>query len=131
MDNGGFPPGAQYDSNAPYNEDINKPIRVDACVSVCLSKNFSTTTMSYEKTEDGDVDYQSIPEGAVYCSQFTIEEILNHYKAEIESKLKVYEVMVTKKGWKEFKYKEEYTFLRVMLRSIEGWTLDSQEIILE
>ena len=131
MSTGDFPPGAKYDSNAPYNEDINKSIKVDVCVSVCLSKNFSTVTMSYEKTEEGEVDYSSIPEGAIYSSQFNIEEILNHYKAEIESKLQKYEAMIAKKGWKDFEYKEEYIFVRVMLRSLDGWTLDSQEIVIE
>ena len=130
MNDGGFPPGAQYDSNAPYNKDINRSIQVNVCVSVCLSKNFSTTTVSYDKTEEGEVDHSSIPDGAVYSSQLTIEEILNYYKAEAESKIKKYDEMIAEKGWKDFEQKEDYTFTKVMLRSLEGWTLDSQELII-
>jgi hypothetical protein len=59
MSTGGYPLGAQYDSNAPYNETENPEIEVTVCVSVTYHKSFQIKVKDYEiideyADEDGE-----------------------------------------------------------------------------
>ncbi len=52
MSIGGYPLGAQYDPNAPYNQKDNPEIEVDVLVSITLSKSVKVRVSDY--ILDGD-----------------------------------------------------------------------------
>lgn len=49
MSTGGYPLGAEYDKNAPYNQPEPKDVEVEVCVSLCIHK-----TIKVKVPEDYD-----------------------------------------------------------------------------
>lgn len=47
-ESGYYPPGAEHDPKAPYNQKDPEPIEYNACVSICLSKSMQLITQDYE-----------------------------------------------------------------------------------
>ena len=47
FESGYYPPGAQYDSSAPYNEEKQKEVEVEVTVSVTLSKTLKVRLDDY------------------------------------------------------------------------------------
>ena len=67
-ESGYYPPGAEYDSNAPWNQVDNPEREIEVTVSVTLSKTVKIKVSDYEitdsgKDEDGeyfeDIDYSN------------------------------------------------------------------------
>lgn len=63
-----YPPGAKYDSNAPWNEEHKTPREIEVAVSITLSKTIKIQVADYQeeylgKDEDGypilEVNYDS------------------------------------------------------------------------
>lgn len=65
MESGYYPPGAEFDPNAPYNQVEPEEIEVEVTVSVTLSKTFKITTTNYEVDEGRDENgyYRSLEYG--------------------------------------------------------------------
>lgn len=68
IESGYYPPGAEHDSRAPWNEKDIPEKEVEVCVSVTLSKTIKIKVSDYEiidsgKDEDGeyfeDIDYSN------------------------------------------------------------------------
>lgn len=60
MSIGGYPMGAQYDSNAPYNKNDLPEKEIEVLVSVTLSKTVKIKVSDYtikDSGKDGDGDY--------------------------------------------------------------------------
>lgn len=49
---GGYPLGAQYDRNAPYNEKENPEVEVTVCVSVTYHKTMKVKVKDYEIVDE-------------------------------------------------------------------------------
>lgn len=50
---GGYPPGAEFDRRAPFNQKENKPIEREVLVSITMSKSFKIKVSDYEVTDEG------------------------------------------------------------------------------
>ena len=51
-----YPPGAKYDSRAPYNQIDNKPIEIKLRVTITLTKDITLTTTDYTLENGIDED---------------------------------------------------------------------------
>lgn len=50
---GNYPLGAEYDSNAPWNQEENPEVEVEAQVTITLTKTFKFKTQNYTVDYDG------------------------------------------------------------------------------
>lgn len=97
FDNGGYPPGARYDTSAPYNEHIEPEKEFDVVCSQTLSKNFVVKTQNYrhyeDPSEDGvdiwddtsDTEWEKEFKGNGYCTPL---ELIGLFKEFLEEQLK-------------------------------------------
>ena len=46
-----YPPGAEFDPNAPYNQSDPEPVEVDVCISQTLHKSTTISTTDYVAEE--------------------------------------------------------------------------------
>lgn len=51
--NGDYPMGAKYDSNAPYNQKDKKPLEMEVTISQTLSKTVKVLVYDYYEDEEG------------------------------------------------------------------------------
>lgn len=65
MRDGGYPIGAEFDRNAPYNQPITKPVEVEVDVVVTMSLRTKIMVDDYDVYEDWDDD-----EGKVLVKDF-------------------------------------------------------------
>lgn len=56
IESGFYPPGAEFDPNAPWNETEPKEIGLDVAVTVSLRKRMTLTTNNYTTDEDGHIE---------------------------------------------------------------------------
>ena len=136
IESGYYPPGAEFDPNAPYNQSDPEPVKVDVCISQTLHKSTTISTTDYaieewedcERGDDGKfittrrVNYDFSDSNlleAYKIDNWTIPELLNELKNYIQQDLD--------KGCS--KSKESY--LKHMMLSCEDWELDEEEVIEE
>lgn len=62
-ESGYYPPGAEFDPRAPYNQVAPKPIKLDVVVSVTLSKTFTIDV------DDYTVEYEGADEDGNYTQE--------------------------------------------------------------
>lgn len=137
MATGGYPPGAEYDPNAPYNQDPyeKEPRDVDILISTTLSKSTTISTEDYEveawedaeRDEDGylvrsgGTDYQyTALEDNYTTEEYTIPELLDILYDEANRKLK-----------EENLSTEDKVKWTTVLNSCEGWNEDELEVMEE
>ena len=87
MNLGGYPMGAQYDPNAPFNQEKPQEEEITATVSITLSKTVKLSTNEYiredfGKDEDG---FQDVVYRFDHC------EVDSQIKAKIEKELNLSE----------------------------------------
>lgn len=136
IESGYYPPGAEFDSNAPYNQRDPEPVEVDVCISQTLHKSTTISTTDYvaEECEDceRDDDGEFVTTGGV-SYDFSDSDLLNAYKndswtiPELLYELKDYIKQDLNKGCSESKK----TWLERMMKACEGWELDEEEVIKE
>lgn len=136
IESGYYPPGAQFDSNAPYNQRDPEPVEVDVCISQTLHKSTTISTTDYvaEECEDceRDDDGGFVTTGGV-SYDFSDSDLLNAYKndswtiPELLYELKDYIKQDLNKGCSESKK----TWLERMMKACEDWELDEEEVIKE
>jgi len=56
MHDGGYPAGAEFASDAPWNEKTNDPISVEVEVTCYMRKRFVITTDRYKLDEEGCIE---------------------------------------------------------------------------
>ena len=122
---GDYPPGAEHDPNAPYNQKEQEPIDIDVCVSCTLSK--STTIEGNPEVDDLKDIYEQ--------QDYTIPELLDEFIkilkkeiAEINATIKLLDDNMSnaKKA-----LESSVSHYNNMLKSIKGWTVDELEVIKE
>ena len=61
IESGYYPPGAEHDPNAPWNQVDPEPRKIEVTVSITLSKTVEVEVTDYIAEEDSDEDgYHSI-----------------------------------------------------------------------
>lgn len=122
---GDYPPGAEHDPNAPYNQKEQEPIDINVCVSCTLSK--STTIEGNPEVDDLKDIYEQ--------QDYTIPELLDEFIkilkkeiAEINATIKLLDDNMSnaKKA-----LESSVSHYNNMLKSIKGWTVDELEVIKE
>lgn len=121
---GDYPPGAEHDPNAPYNQKEQEPVDIDVCVSCTLSK--STTIKGNPEVDDLKDIYEQ--------QDYTIPELLREFGwfleikiIEIEAAIKFNDNMSIDKKALE----SNISHCNKLLESIKGWTVDELEVIKE
>lgn len=101
-ESGYYPPGAEHDPRAPYNEVDLPEKEIEVCISITLSKTVKVKVSDYTivdsgKDEDGeyfeDIDYSDCDLKTAVEEQITLPQ--NAYK-HILPQTKLYENL---KGW--------------------------------
>ena len=121
---GDYPPGAEHDPNAPYNQKEQEPVDIDVCVSCTLSK--STTIEGNPEVDDLKDIYEQ--------QEYTIPELLREFGwfleikiIEIEAAIKFNDNMSNAKKALE----SNISHYNNLLDSLKGWTVDELEVIKE
>lgn len=97
-ESGYYPPGAEHDPNAPWNQDFeeNEAVDVKVCISTCLSKNTSISVTDYvkESWEDWDVgdEGEAIHTGGIY-NNFDNTDFNKEYLYEHKSPIQLLAVL--------------------------------------
>lgn len=136
IESGYYPPGAEFDPNAPYNQSDPEPVKVDVCISQTLHKSTTISTTDYvaeewedyERDDDGEfittreVSYNFSDSdllSAYKNDNWTIPELLDELKDYIKRDLEN-DCSKSKKAW-----------LERMMKACEDWELDEEEVIEE
>lgn len=115
-ESGYYPPGTEYNSNAPWNQTDNPEREIEVTVSVTLSKTVKVKVSDYEitdsgKDEDGeyfeDVDYSS-------CD----------LKGAVEE-----QIVLPQKAWDYIAPKSKKEVNAIF--DLKGWNVDEMEVILD
>ena len=136
IESGYYPPGGEFDPNAPYNQSDPEPVKVDVCISQTLHKSTTISTTDYvaEECEDceRDDDGRFVTTGGV-SYDFSDSDLLSAYKndnwtiPELLDELKDYIKQDLDKGCSESKK----AWLERMMKACEDWELDEEEVIKE
>jgi hypothetical protein len=85
-ESGYYPPGAEFDPNAPWNQEDPSEVEVDVTASHTVSRDTTITTTDYTDTfengfECGDLngDYESQHKGPIELINILQEELLPEY----------------------------------------------------
>ena len=135
IESGYYPPGAEHDPDAPYNQSEPEEIEVEVVISQTLSRSTKILTTDYivnewedfEPDEEGGfyrtggIEYDfsdSDLKGAYEEQEYTIPELLDYLKAYLIADI----ADCDKKSGKKQK-------LQHILDCCEGWEVDETEVI--
>ena len=135
IESGYFPPGAEFDPNAPYNQSEPEEIEVEVVINQTLSKSTKILTTDYivnewedfEPDEEGGfyrtggIEYDfsdSDLKGAYEEQEYTIPELLDYLKAYLIADI----ANCDKESGKKQK-------LQHILDCCEDWKVDETEVI--
>ena len=136
IESGYYPPGAEFDPNAPYNQSEPEPVEVDVTISQSLSRSTKIKVTDYISNEWEDVEpnnkggfyrtkeieydfSDSDLKGAYERQEYTISELLDY--------LKDYLITDINKCNEESKKRK----LQHILKCCEDWEVDETEVIEE
>lgn len=126
IESGYYPMGAEFDKNAPYNQENPEPIEVEVTVSVTLSKTVKVKVNDYVEEIEADetgkyrnidfsvCDLQSAVNEQVYLPQDSGSIVDNYINKCTKSK-------------SESAYKET----KKIIEDLSGWNVDEMEVILD
>ena len=124
IESGYYPPGAEFDPNAPYNQSEPEPIKLDVYITQVFSKpaNIEVTDYEYEVDEYEKCYYTSNCDlkGATNNQVTTIEDILTELP-------NIYKELTTNDSGTITKY--QLNRLKVLAKACEGWNLDEFEVV--
>lgn len=146
FESGYYPPGAEHDPNAPYNQSDSDPIDVDCYISCSISKDITVSTTDYiaEEWEDWDSDDEGgyIHSGGVdydfsncnfskayHQDHYGILELLEQLKVFLEGAIEDLEQLSSEANKEEKAAKRaNLRIYKQMLEDCQGWTLDEEEV---
>lgn len=124
-ESGYYPPGAEFDSNAPYNETSPKEREFEIVCSQSLSKTVPCITNDYIATvepENGlfEIDTSDTLWADVYHENehYTPEQLINLFKRYLQSELNNEETIP-----------KTSDFLKYLIKECEDWIVDETEYI--
>ena len=143
-ESGYYPPGAEFDPSAPYNQSDPDDMDFDVTCSQTLSKTVTVTTNNYIPGAEG-VDYESDDEGGCYAvpyhddpdtsdtnwaeeyhdnDHYTPIQLIGLYKETLKEQLKSWE------GMDEIpSAKAQIRRIEHLIEECEGWTEDETEYV--
>lgn len=105
IESGYYPPGAEYDPKAPYNEEELPPKEIEVTVSVTLSKTMKVEVKDYGFDSWGDPDFSN-------CDlKRAVEE--QHFLPQ--------EMLVSR----------SFYYAQVVHEDCQGWSVDDFEVVQE
>ena len=146
FESGYYPPGAEHDPNAPYNQSDLDPIDVDCYISYSISKDITVSTTDYiaEEWEDWDSDDEGgyVHSGGVdydfsncnfseayHQDHYDILELLEQLKVFLEGAIEDLEQLSPEVSKEEKAAKRaNLRIYKQMLEDCQGWTLDEEEV---
>ena len=134
-ESGNYPPGAEYNPNAPWNQTDPEPVKVKVTISQSLSRSTTIEVTDYTATKYDDIEYDedgyinriecidydfsdSDLKGAYKEQEYTIPELLNYLKA--------YLIVDINECSKESSKRKK---LQHILKCCEGWEVDETEVV--
>ena len=147
FESGYYPPGAEHDPNAPYNQSDPNPVDVDCCVSCSISKDVTVSTTDYiaEKWDDWDMDAEGnyVHSGGVdydfsdcnfskvyHQNHYGILDLLEQLKVFLEGAIENLEHLSSEASKEEKAAKRaNLRIYKQMLEDCQGWTLDEEEVV--
>lgn len=133
IESGYYPPGAEFDPNAPYNQVDPPEHDFDVTVSQTLSRNVTITTQDYSYEEDIDEDGAYVNyntedtdwKSAYVANHCTIEHLLSVFKSKLIVEKSVLEAKLVQ-GPETVKRIKECEFY---ISECEGWCVDDFEVV--
>lgn len=137
-ESGYYPPGLEFDPDAPWNEDELKPVQVEVTISQSLSRSTVIEVTDYIIKEWEDTEYikeegisrtrkgidydfsDSNLKEAYEIQEYTIPELLEYLKSYLINDIAQCSEESNKKR-----------LLQCILKGCEGWTVDETEVIKE
>ena len=124
-ESGYYPPGAEFDLNAPYNQIENPEEEFNVTISQTLSKNTTVFTSNYDLEidydEDGgyrNIDTSNTPWKDVYEDEcHTPEQLIRLFKTFLEENKN-----------KGFVFRSP-GFTDSLIEECDGWCVDDYEIV--
>lgn len=126
IESGYYPPGAEFDPNAPYNEVELPEEEFDVCISSSLSKSTTVTTNDYSvdswDEEDGNASFDTSDTNWEQAynndGHYTPLELIQKFKEVLSELVKDTDIKPRKK--KEYEH---------LISECEGWSEDELEVI--
>lgn len=131
IESGYYPPGAEFDSRAPWNEQEVPERQFDVCISQTLSKSTRVTTNDYVPEVDQDEDgvYESTAdtsdtdwEAAYDRDHYTPLQLINLFRGSLSEELN----SIINKPNQDLKRKK---YLEELISECSDWTEDETEVV--
>lgn len=127
MESGGYPPGAQFDSSAPYNQVELSEEEVEVTISITLSKTVKVKVNDYTTEVDGDDDGRRyISYNFSNCDLYRAVEdqvVLPQDLAKYTERMFEHDVDLKAAGMPRY--------LKDAINDCKYWNVDDYEVILE
>lgn len=118
-ESGYYPPGAEFDPNAPWNQTEPPEIDFDVCISSTLSKNVKVSTSDYREDEEGEISTMETDWKAAYGdTHCTPMELIEHCKKLAQAVLD-----------NDTRYLSVKSRLRMLIEECNGWSEDELEVV--
>lgn len=114
-ESGYYPPGAEHDPNAPWNQVDNPEREIEVTVSVILSKTVKIKVSDYEITDSGKDE-----DGEYF-------EDIDYSNCDLKSAVKE-QITLPQDGYLYVRGDHENSKL---IEDLSGWNVDDFEVILE
>ena len=125
MESGYYPPGAEFDPNAPWNQ-VDLPEReIEVTISVTLSKTVKVMVDDYEIDMDADDDGRYLSYDFSNCDlNKAVEDqvVLPQNLAEFTERMFGYDLGLKEAGIPRY--------LKEAIKDCKGWYIDDMEVIL-
>lgn len=126
MESGSYPPGAQYNPDAPWNQ-VDLPEReIEVTISVTLSKTVRVTVDDYQVDEGTDEDgyYRSYDYSECDLNKAVEDQVvLPQNLAEYTERIFEHDLNLKAAGMPKY--------LRNAISDCKDWSIDDYEVILE
>lgn len=123
-ESGYYPPGAEFDPNAPWNQSDPDPININVCITQVFSKSTNIEVTDY----DGEVDEDGIYYDTSNCNlhEATVNQIVT-IEEILEELPNIYKEL--SENTSETITKDQLRRLKVLAKACEGWNLDEFEVV--
>lgn len=134
IESGYYPPGAEYDPNAPYNQSDNDPVDVEVTISQTLSRNATIAVTDY--TEEHWEDWETGDEGEIIHTKgtdydFSESDLKEAYKSQeydVPELLYILKSLLDKEINNTLDEKEKKRLSKIR-ECCKGWTVDEYEVV--
>ena len=129
-ESGYYPPGAEFDPRAPWNEQEVPEKQFDVCISQTLSKSTRVTTNDYvpevDQDEDGYHDYSDTSDTdwkeAYGKDHYTPLQLINLFRRHLSDELN----SIINKPNQDLKRKK---YLERLISECSDWAEDETEVV--